>query len=214
MASGARRVFEKTMTRVDGLVALHPKIHGTPGRPRQAVSDLLRGALVLALAALDALVVDSVVEAVPRLARKGTLGPMVSKWAKDCSDRIVACFADEDPPAALARLCGEELGSQTFQRSAAIEGVLRDVLGCEGLWEDAASRLTAAGGRWEAPEVIEHLDKYVTRRNRIVHGGDAKAHGTATEPIRLDYVADAVVLVRAIGEAVTAVIDRRTRVRP
>ena len=213
MASSARRVFEKTIARVDGLLALHPEIHGTRGRPQQAVSDLLRGALVLALAALDALVVDSVVEAVPRLAMKGALGPTVSKWAKDCSDKIVACFADDDPPAALARLCGEELGSQTFQRSAAIEGVLRDVLGCEGLWEEAASRLIADGGKREAREVVERLDKYVTRRNRIVHGGDAKAHRTATEPIRLDYVTNAVVLVRAVGEAVTAVVERRTRVR-
>jgi len=214
MSSSARRVFEKTMTRVDGLLALHPKIHGTRGRPQQAVSDLLRGALVLALAALDALVVDSVVEAVPRLAKKGALGPTVPKWAKDSSEWIVACFADDDPPAALARLCAEELGRQTFQRSAAIERVLRDVLGCEGLWEDAASRMTAGGKTWETGEVVEHLDKYVARRNRIVHGGDAKAHGTATEPITLDYVAKAVVLVRAVGEAVTAVVNSRTRVRP
>ncbi len=32
MASRAHRSFNKTMKRVDGLVALHPVIHGSPGQ--------------------------------------------------------------------------------------------------------------------------------------------------------------------------------------
>jgi hypothetical protein len=83
--------------RVDGLIALHPIMHGSRGRPKRHVSDVLRGALVLALAALDSLVVDSVVEAVPALARKGSLGKAAAKRVKDESEAVLACFAAEDP---------------------------------------------------------------------------------------------------------------------
>jgi hypothetical protein len=62
-------VFDKTMRRVDGLLLLDPELHGVAGRPKQHVSDLLRGALVLSVAALDALVLDSVVAAIPRAVR-------------------------------------------------------------------------------------------------------------------------------------------------
>ncbi|MGH7425133.1 MAG: hypothetical protein ACREJP_03085 [Candidatus Methylomirabilales bacterium] len=55
----AKKAFDRTLQRVDDLLDLHPVLHGTQGRPRQTVSDVLRGGLVLGLAALDALVVDT-----------------------------------------------------------------------------------------------------------------------------------------------------------
>lgn len=211
MASSARRAFDKTTARVERLLALHGTIHGTPGRPRQSVSDLLRGALVLALAALDSLVVDSVVEALPAIARRGGLGSTPAKWIKEHSESIVACFAAADPPVALAEVAREQLGQITFQRSAAIEGVLRDVLGCDPPWENAARLLSAGSVLWTVDEVKEYLDDYVDRRNRIVHGGDMRPGGTAAEPIRRDYVESVIGVVKAVGQAVAAVVARRVR---
>lgn len=46
--------FERTLERVEGVMALHRDLHDTAERPKQHVSDLLRGTLVLAVAALDA----------------------------------------------------------------------------------------------------------------------------------------------------------------
>jgi len=128
MAGRAKRAFDRTLGRVDGLIALHPDLRGTPGRPTRHVSDVLRGALVLSLAALDSLVVDSVVEAVPALARKGALGTAAAKWVKDESEAVLACFANENPSAALSLLYREQLGQLTFQKADAIAGVLRDVI--------------------------------------------------------------------------------------
>lgn len=212
MASSAKRSFDKTLNRVLGLLSLHEPLHGIQGRPRQYVSDILRSSLVLAVAALDAIVVDSVSEAIPALAKKGALGPTVTKWAKDESERVVGFFAEADPHQALADLCREQLGRQTFQRSDAIEGILRDVLGAEPPWDRAASGLSST---WNTvvtgDEVKATLDAYVERRNRIVHSGDTVPGKTATRPIQFDFVLRGGTVIEAVGEAVFEAVSRRVR---
>jgi hypothetical protein len=212
MAGQAKRAFDKTLGRVDGLLALHPHLHGSRGRPRRHVSDILRGALVLGLAALDSLVVDSVVEAVPTLARKGSLGRAAAKWIKEEPDSFLACFAQNDPAAALASLYRDQLGSKTFQRADAIAGVLRDVIDCDPPWEDAAIALSdVMVGEWTADNVRESLDEYVDRRNRIVHGGDLKPGGTAAMGITFRYVDVGIEVVKAVGNATSAAVHKRVR---
>jgi hypothetical protein len=69
--------------------------------------------------------------------------------------------------------------------------VLRDVINCEPTLEEAASILTkGSGDAWAAEDVTQELDDYVSRRNKIVHGGDLKTGGSsaAAEPIQLRYV--------------------------
>jgi len=212
MASAAKRSFDKTLERVAGLLSLHEPLHGTRGRPQQHVSDLLRSALVLAMAALDALVVDSVSEAIPSLAKRSALGPTVAKWAKEAPERVVGFFAETDPQQALASLCREKLGRQTFQRSEAIEGILRDVIGAAPPWDRAASALSS---QWEEPltggDVKDLLNEYVERRNRIVHSGDVMPGRTATRPIRYDFVFDGWMVVQAVGEAISETVIARVR---
>src|SRR5436190_24296745 len=99
------------MGRVDGLLSLHPVLHGIAGRPRQHVSDLLRGALVLSVAALDALVLDSVVRAIPRAVRDERLGPSVAKWVRDEPETFLALLPSSNPGAGLAELCRAQLGA-------------------------------------------------------------------------------------------------------
>ena len=207
----ADRAFEKTLERVDGLIDLHPRIHGSRGRPAQYVSDILRGALVLGVAALDALVADSVAEAIPPLAKRGVLGETVAKWIKDESKAVLACFAEEEPHEALAKVCREQLTVQTFQRVEAIEGVLRDVLGCAAPWERAAQALSVDAEQWTPDGVKRRMNEFVERRNRIVHNGDLRGQRGTTQPIRREYVEDAVRVIRAVGGAVGAVIAARVQ---
>jgi hypothetical protein len=212
MAGQAKRAFDKTLGRVDGLLALHPILHGSRGRPQRHVSDILRGALVLGLAALDSLVVDSVVEAVPTLAKKGALGKAAAKWIKDAPERVLACFAQDDPAAALAGFYREQLGSLTFQRADAIAGVLREVIDCDPPWEDAAVTLSDVFiAPWSAENVRESLDEHVDRRNRIVHGGDLKPRGTSALGITFQYVDVGIEVVKAVGEATTALVTKRVK---
>jgi hypothetical protein len=198
--------FEKTMGRVEGLLLLHPQLHGIRGRPAQHVSDVLRGALVLAVGALDSLVLESVVAAVPAAARGGRLGPNVPKWIKEEPEAFLGALVEDDPVEALAVLCRSKLGTLTFQRSAMIQGVMRDVLGCEAPWDDAAEILSRDGGAWDAERVTARLDEYVERRHRIAHSGDVKPNSTGTQPIQRPYVERATELIEAVGEAVVVVI--------
>lgn len=100
-----QEVFNITMGRVDGLLRLHPTLHGSAGRPRQHVSDVLRGALALGVAALDALVLDSVIAAIPTAVRDQRLGPNVAKWVKEEPEEFLALIAGAEPEKRLAELC-------------------------------------------------------------------------------------------------------------
>jgi len=69
---------------------------------------------------------------------------------------------------------------------------------------EAASILTkGSGDAWAAEDVTQELDDYVSRRNKIIHGGDLKTGGSsaAAEPIQLRYVERAAVVVQGIGDA-------------
>jgi hypothetical protein len=210
MPPAPQRAFHTTLGRVESLTAVHGRMHGTRGRPRQEVSDMLRGALVLAVAALDALVLDSITAAIPRLAKQGALGDRVTSIVKENPKAVLYCFAADDPSKALQEVVEEQLGKITFQRSAAIEDALRSYVLCESPWAGAAERLSDETTLWTPQDVQGKLDEYVARRNRIAHSGDLGDNGRAT-PIRLDYIARAVRVIRAVGDQISAEVAAITR---
>jgi hypothetical protein len=213
----AIQTFERTMERCDALVGLHRRIQESRGRgrPPQEMSDMLRGALVLAVAALDAVVLDSIVEAIPKLAMRGELGAEVAK--KVTQVELLRCFGQADPHQALHDLCLTKYSAITFQKVEAIEANLCDSLGCEVPWPRAAERLKAVGPVWDEKALrtvtwneksVKHqLNEYVKRRNRIAHDGDRAEGAKRTSPITRGYVADAVRFLREVGMAVGDVVD-------
>ena len=199
--------FSKTLSRSKRLVALHRELHTRPGRPYQHVSDLLRSSLVLAVAALDGLVFEASVHAVPRAARKKLLGDTAVKWAKESPDAMVQGLAETDPAEAFAELIRPNLENLTFQRAAMIEGHLKGLLGADPPWDQASTLLN---GRYSAARVRELLDDLVLRRHRIAHSGDLTPSGS-TKTIRVEYLADGLEIIQAVGEAVDWVIRQRIR---
>jgi hypothetical protein len=94
-------------------------MHGKRGRPPQYVSDVLRGSLVLALAALDALVTDTILEHLPCLIREGQLTATIEDWLKVGANRqtVADCFAESSPSKALAHAVEVSVFSKsTYQR--------------------------------------------------------------------------------------------------
>jgi hypothetical protein len=138
------------------------------------------------------------------------VGKNVSKWVQEQPDKLVECLATSDPALAIGELCRDQIGRLTFQRSPAIEGILRDVAKCDPPWAKAAKTLSSVESVWTEEDVKGRLDEYVERRNRIVHGGDLTDSGT-TKAIQLSYVTTAARVIEAVGEAVNAVVRERVR---
>jgi hypothetical protein len=197
--------FERTIERANAVVALHEQLHGRRGRPAQNVSDLLRGALVLAVAALDGFVLEASVHAVPAAARQGLLGETANKWAKDSADQMVKALSEEDPAEAFAAVIRSHTEILTFQKAKMIEGHLQGLLGADPPWEIAALLLRPPH---TAENVQTQLDEIVSRRNRIAHSGDLTANGS-TRPITRDYVRNSLQILEAVGGAVDMTLTQR-----
>lgn len=208
--SEARRGFNYLLLGVEGLLDLHQELHGKVGKPRRAVSDILRSTLVLALAALDGVVLEAVIEASPLAAKKGRGGSDLSKWIAAEPHLMLAGIAAGDASGSLAEVARANIGRTTSQKAEAIEGMLRGALGCETPWDLAAAALSEVRAEnWTAEDVRTYLDDYAEPRNRIAHSGDREPSKRAATGIRYGYVRQAVDLVGAAGRAVCTVVEDR-----
>lgn len=195
-------VFDAAMGRVEGLLLLYPHLRGIGGRSKRHVSDVLRGAVVLSVGALDSLVLDSVVAAIPRAEQEGTLERTIAKWAKADAEAFLALLGDREPGEKVAELCRRKLGQPTFHRAEAIEDVIRDIAKRNPPWGTAAEMLSSDRDVWNDIAVKAKLDEIVEREHGIAYGGDLLPDSTATRRIQLRYVDEAARVIRAVGSGV------------
>lgn len=197
--------FRRTKDRVNRLINLNKRL-SSRGRPRREHSDVLRAAVVLSLGALDALVADAIVEAVPEASRKGTLGQRVADWLEKDGRQALSMMAHPNPHRALADFVAEKLSATTLQRAAVIEDNLRAILDAGPPWAVAAKRV---GDNVTEAQLKRYLDQVSDRRNEIVHKGDVKTGTKAPESIARDWVERHVSYIWETGEAICAVIAKR-----
>lgn len=204
--------FRRNISRARGLFRVHQSLHGKRGKPTREVSDVLRGALTLALAALDAHCTDSIAEAIPPLARAGRLGKKVTDFVREQPNAAIKALADADPGLRLAGAIDKaKLEWSTHMRPSAIDQALKGYIGVTMDWDAVASECNAkrVGGSqlWDATRVRKRLEEFVLRRNRIVHEGDLLDGSLRARGIRLDYVREAVDLVECVGCQLSAAVD-------
>lgn len=204
--------FRRNIDRARGLLRVHQSLHGKRGKPKREVSDVLRGALTLTLAALDAHCTDSIARAIPPLARAGRLGKKVTDFVREQPNAAVKALADADPAQRLAGAIDKaKLEWSTHMRPSAIDQALKGYLGVTLDWDAVAARCNQnkVGGSqtWDADRVRKRLEEFVLRRNQIVHEGDLFDGSLRARGIRLDYVEEAVDLVECVGCQLSEVID-------
>jgi len=200
----ARSNFRRTRDRVNRLIQLNRRLSAR-GRPLQENSDVLRAAVVLCLGALDALVVDAIVEAIPEASKRGNLGKRVADWLEKDGMEALKILAHPNPHKAIAEFVAEKLSGTTLQRTAMIEDNLRAVLDIQPPWASAAKN---AGDSMNATQLKEQLDEFSDRRNQIVHKGDIRTGTRAPETITREWVERHVRYVWETGEAICDEIAR------
>jgi hypothetical protein len=151
----------------------------------------------LCLGALDALVADAIVEAVPEALKREKLGERVAGWLEKDGVRALNILAHSSPHRAMADFVAEKLSGMTFQRTAMIEDNLEAILGIGPPWDSAAKRCDI-----DANQLKEYLNQFSDRRNQIAHKGDLKTGTKAPETISRDWVERHVEYVWTTGEAI------------
>lgn len=205
--------FDRTIARAEAIISLHKATYAVQGRPPQKWSDVLRGALMLAVAALDALVDDLLVECLPRAILAGKQGAKVNDWIKEHPHKALAALADPAPPAILTKWVADRHEKDSFVQPHVIEGALREELGCpiatggaNEPWDSMSDLMQqAAGASWSSADCKANLARIVRRRNDIAHDGDVGANGK-TNSIRRQQVEVAVLAIACAGRAVDQVI--------
>ncbi|MGX5654365.1 HEPN domain-containing protein [Geodermatophilus nigrescens] len=194
--------FRKTLDRVQRLIDAHGTLHGGgPGRPQQQAADVLRAAVVLTVAALDAFVGDVTIEAIPELARKGRLGTQAHTIVKP--QDLLAALASADPALELQRFARSRFARTTLQSPASITNHLDNYLGYTVDWAQIAGRI----GVPTPADAQAALGAYVERRHGIAHAGDVAPGRRGASPINKPYVERGRDVVAAVAGVLNTDLD-------
>jgi hypothetical protein len=188
---GAYVVFEKNLHRSEAFLRIFGDERAR-GQPSNDEKELLRGAVVFAIGALDAFLHDLVLEIVPRFGGN-----------QERLKRALQEIAKEDPSLALRVALAPDGVSRTDEFRKAldswlsaksfqgIDAIVRATgyVGCQFSWADIGTATQT-----NAPERLEH---FTQMRHGMVHRGESPY-------IRRDQAREAVSLTRAIADAINA----------
>lgn len=194
MAGGGRRVkcdaykvFEKNMKRSRAFIKIFGEENRPAGAPTNDDRELLRGAVVFSIGALDNFIHELILELVPRFG-----------GSKVAMRQPLAAIAKSDPGLALrVALAAPEEAENEFRsaldawlESQSFHGVAKIVnaLGYLGL----ALNESSLPADWKAK-----LEGFTEERHQIVHRG-------STKMIKRDQAKDCADLVEAIAESINS----------
>jgi len=174
MSSKALSKFKKTIVRCESLVEIYKTLHTqsqTDGRV-SASQDIVRGAVVLSVAALDAYVTDVFCEKlVTYLKRYGadqSLVDLLQKAGLDTREALTL-ISMERPYRRIHTLMRQYYQSYTTQRFNVIDSIFLPFR-----LEDITSNAVARSGK---PSIKKSVATLVERRHEIAHDGDYNSHG-------------------------------------
>jgi hypothetical protein len=154
------------MRRVNALIAAHDELHGRVGRPRLVVSDVMRAAVVMTVAAFDALL-HGILRVYLRSAASGVPKPpallgLIKQWKLPAHD-ILAWTTAADGLLLLQAKADAHFVDRALQNPAKVAEVFK-VLGVADIWADIATRMNT-----DKKTLKEEFTVVVKRRHSIVH---------------------------------------------
>lgn len=175
MPSNAHSKFLKTIKRCESLVDSYKQLQAIDQANGVAVptpKDIVRGAVVLAVAALDTYVTDAFSEKlVPYLQRykpDDELIELLYKSGLDTKEALVL-LGMERPYRRIRTLIENYYGSYTTQKFDVIDQIFKPYR-LASITENAARK----SGK---PSIKTSVGKLVERRHQIAHAGDYNRHG-------------------------------------
>lgn len=174
----------------------------------EEMKDLLRGALVMAVSAMDAYFHRKIKCYVARLAKKGDDAPGALRACEITLVDFASAIESERPWGKFGAVVGRKLGYQSLQSPAKIETGLQ-LLGVKSFWKEVGKKLNVE------PDALKfQLDGIVKRRNEIAHEGDvstARKTLGRTRDISPQFVQESIDLIESIVMAADDVINERLR---
>jgi len=156
--------------RARNLVKLHTAVHGKVGKPEKYISDAHRGAIVLAISALDAFVRDFVISRTRVLladksgSLPGTLSGEIRRFIKD--EALLEAARKDDLLERVEKAFRTDFERRSFQGTRNIEEQLA-IVGFTDVFH-----LIAVRAHINEDALRADLDRFTTRRHAIAHRGD------------------------------------------
>ncbi|MNJ30253.1 hypothetical protein D3C77_248490 [compost metagenome] len=168
MPSNAYAKFHKTARRCDTLVSAYNILHASGG---EAPKDIVRGAVVLAVAALDAYVTDVFVEKLATYLKKHRPGDQLIELLFKAglnTREALHLLTNKRPYSRIRNLVRTHYATHTTQKFHVIDSVFK-VYGLKDLTKSAAGKTGKA-------HVLSRVESLVERRHEIAHAGDYNQH--------------------------------------
>ncbi|PWB37354.1 hypothetical protein DCO47_04610 [Pseudomonas sp. NDM] len=169
MPSNAYAKFHKTARRCDTLVSAYTTLHALNGN--EAPKDIVRGAVVLAVAALDAYVTDVFVEKLATYLKKHRPGELLIDLlfaAGLDTKEALSLLTNKRPYSRIRNLVRTYYATYTTQKFHVIDSVFK-VYGLKNLTKNAAQKTAKA-------HVLSRVEDLIDRRHEIAHAGDYNKH--------------------------------------
>jgi len=200
--------FQATLERAQTLFDLHSS--GTAGRPKKEKEDILRAAVMLAIAGVDSYFHDKILERLTPFLKackgKNLPGSLVQLIEKNGgAKKLLAILYEERPHRHIHTIVKRAQADLTFQKPDRVEGALK-LLGISDFWYRTARKL----GRGASKESAKRqLGQYAARRDKIAHEADRTSGGKLNK-ISRPYVRGCLRFVKRFIGAADKVIDAAT----
>jgi hypothetical protein len=208
VSTKAINAFLATLGRAQTLLDLHSS--GTAGRPRKEKDDILRAAVMLAVAGVDSYFHDKMLERLTpflkSLKGKNLPDELIKLLEKNGGVRkLLGIMYEERPHRHIHTIIRKAQSELTFQKPDKIEHALKTI-GMSDFWYKVAVRM---GRRVSKDSVKQKLGQYAARRDKIAHEADRKTSGQLSQITR-KYVRDCLSFIERFVSAADAVIDAAT----